>query len=107
MFSYLVHPSLYERKRRKDEGMDGEKDVICADEVLLTVVPALVFLLDLGAEEEGQVENLRTGEKMRIAKRVADHHDLSVRAVCLRIVPMTETAGKNDRTLATFLREIN
>lgn len=49
--------------------MDSEKDVICADEVLLTVVPALVFFLNLGAEEEGQVENLRTSEKKRIAKK--------------------------------------
>lgn len=43
--------------------MDGEKDVICTDKVFLTIVPALVFLLNLGAEEESQVENLWTSEK--------------------------------------------
>jgi len=35
-----------------------KKNVICADEVLLAVVSSLILVLDLGAEEEGQVENL-------------------------------------------------
>jgi hypothetical protein len=42
--------------------MDSEKDVICADEILLATVPALIFFLNLITEEEGQVENLRASE---------------------------------------------
>lgn len=55
---YLIDPSLDQSKCRKYEGMEGKKDVICADEVFLPVVSSLVFILDLGAEEEGNVEDL-------------------------------------------------
>lgn len=51
--TYLVDPCLRKGKGREDESMYGEKDVICADQIRLTIVPPFIFLLNLGAVEEG------------------------------------------------------
>ena len=43
--------------------MNSKKDVICADEVVLAIIPPPVLFLNLRAEEEGQIENLEKAKE--------------------------------------------